>query len=154
MARLTLLFVLPLLGSAPADVSRETFFELKVRPVLATDCLPCHGGKKTSSGLKVDSRAALLKGGDRGPAIAPGDPDGSLLVQAIRRTHDEVKMPPEPKKRLSDEVISAFAKWVADGAVWPAGQARTLGSQLSPMPRYWAFEQVKVVEPPPGSSRS
>src|SRR5206468_12973701 len=124
---LGLLAVAALLGSATADESRDTFFELKVRPVRTNDCLPCHGGKKTSSGLKVDSRAALLKGGDRGPAIVAGDPDNSLLVQAVRQTHDEVKMPPQPKRRLPDEVVSAFAKWVADGAVWPASKSQPLG---------------------------
>ncbi len=149
MARLTLLIVLPVLGLAPADESRETFFELNVRPVLTTECLPCHGGKKTSSGLKVDSREALLKGGDRGPAIAPGAPDKSLLIQAIRQTHDEVKMPPAPKRRLPDEVVSAFAQWVADGAVWPAGKARPSGPQTASSPRHWAFARVKVVDPPP-----
>src|SRR5437764_9570945 len=129
MARLSalVLLTLPIVSSlASADESPETFFELKIRPVLTTDCLPCHGGKKTSSGLKVDSRAALLKGGDRGPAIVAGDPDNSLLVQAIRQTHEDVKMPPKPKRRLPNEVVSAFAKWVADGAVWPAGKDPTI----------------------------
>ena len=77
MARLSPLASWPcvLLGPARGDDVRETFFELKIRPVLATDCLPCHGGKKTESGLKVDSRDALFRGGDRGPAIVPGDPE-------------------------------------------------------------------------------
>jgi hypothetical protein len=69
-------------GAAGADESRDTFFELRIRPVLTTVCLPCHGGKKTESGLKVTSREALLRGGDRGPAIVPGDPDQSLLIAA------------------------------------------------------------------------
>ena len=90
MARLSPLAFRLLLVSLPspagADDSRETFFELKIRPVLASDCLPCHGGKKTESGLKVDSREALLSGGDRGPAIVAGDPEKSLLVRAIRLT--------------------------------------------------------------------
>ena len=110
MARLSafgLLALLSLLSPARADESAETFFELKIRPVLATKCLPCHGGKKTESGLKVDSREALLKGGDRGPAIVAGEPEKSLLVQAIRQTHEEVKMP--PKRRLPGEVVADFA---------------------------------------------
>ena len=89
--------------------------------MLATECLPCHGGKKTSSGLAVGSREALLKGGDRGPAIVAGEPDKSLLIQAIRRTHDEVKMP--PKKRLADEAVADLARWIAEGAAWPTARA-------------------------------
>jgi hypothetical protein len=154
MARLSALGLLALLSGsalAPAGESRETFFELKVRPVLANDCWPCHGGKKTSSGLRVDSREALLKGGDRGPAIIAGDPDKSLLVQAIRQTHEDVKMPPEPRRRLSDEVVSAFAQWVADGAVWPTGPSQRLAGQGQGTlaQRHWAFERIPTVEPPP-----
>ena len=99
-----LLAILVLAGSAVADDSSETFFETKIRPVLATDCLPCHGGKKTESGLKVDSRESLLRGGDRGPAIVAGEPEKSLLVRAIRYTDRELKMP--PKRHLPAEVAT------------------------------------------------
>jgi hypothetical protein len=149
MARLSalgLMALLGFLGMGRADESPENVFELRVRPVLANDCLPCHGGKKTNGGLKVDAREALVKGGDRGPAIVAGDPDGSLLIQAIRRTHDEVKMPPE--RRLSDETIAAFAKWIKDGAIWPAAGGQPLASTVKPAPRHWAFERVKPIEPP------
>ena len=149
MARLSASIVLVcifLAGLARADESPETFFELKIRPVFANDCLPCHGGKKTSSGLKVDSLEALIKGGDRGPAIVPGHPDTSLLIQAIRQTHDEVEMPPD--RRLPDDVIAAFAKWVADGAIWPADRRRPSVPAGQSAARHWAFERVKAVEPP------
>src|SRR6516165_5466774 len=104
MARLSaigLLASLFLLKSATGDDSPETFFELKIRPLLAMKCLPCHGGKKTNSGLRVDSREALLRGGDRGPAIVPGEPGKSLLIQAVRQIDDDLKMPPD--RRLPDE---------------------------------------------------
>ena len=102
---------------ADDDPKGVAFFETKIRPVLANDCLPCHGGKKSESGLKVDSRASLLQGGDRGPAIEAGKPDQSLLVRAIRHADDDLKMP--PKRRLPAEVATAFAQWIAEGAVWP-----------------------------------
>ena len=121
----SLLAILVLAGSARADESAETFFETKIRPVLATDCLPCHGGKKTESGLKVDSRESLLKGGDRGPAIVAGEPEKSLLVRAIGYTDDELKMP--PKRHLPAEVAAAFAQWVAQGAVWPQSRRQEAG---------------------------
>ena len=150
MARLTasgLLAFWIVSGLVRANDSAETFFELKVRPVLVSGCLSCHGGKKTQSGLKVDSREALIKGGDRGPAIVAGDPAGSLFIQAIRQTHDEVKMP--PKGRLSEQTVADLAKWVADGAIWPVGKGLSSSAQPSTSTRHWAFERVKVVEPPP-----
>src|SRR5690348_3268638 len=71
-------------------------FEKKVRPVLAGKCVVCHGPDRQKGGLRVDSRAALLAGGDRGPAVVPGRPADSLLVRAI--AHDgELKMPPKAK---------------------------------------------------------
>jgi hypothetical protein len=149
MARLSaigLLASLLLLEPASAGETPETFFELKVRPVLVTSCLPCHGGKKTSSGLKVDSRDALLRGGDRGPAIIPGDPGKSLLVQAVRRLDDDVKMPPD--RALPEESAQALADWVAQGAAWPnATTAKVRAGETAPP--HWAFQKVKRVEPPP-----
>ena len=124
-----------LLGLARADDASESFFELKIRPVLVNECLPCHGGKKTNSGLKVDSREALLKGGDRGPAVVAGHPEQSLLIQAIHQADDELKMPPD--RRLPDEVRSAFTQWIAAGARVSAGrsiQKRHVGNQDTPRP--------------------
>ena len=76
------------------DASSETFFELKVRPVLAGTCVKCHGEKKASGGLRLDSREAMLAGGESGPAVVPGDPEGSPLVRAVRHADDTLKMPP------------------------------------------------------------
>src|SRR5437667_12284381 len=88
----SLIFLVWLFAVAPArgelDIAEgETFFELKIRPVLADSCLPCHSGEKPIHGLRVDSREALLKGGDSGPAIVPGEPDNSLLIAALRHPH-------------------------------------------------------------------
>jgi hypothetical protein len=117
----------------------ETFFETRIRPVLAESCLKCHGGKKVSNSLRVDSREALLKGGDSGPAIVPGDPDKSLLIQAVRRTHAEIKMPPD--KKLPDATVADLATWVKNGANWP--KTRVLQTA-----KHWAFEPLKRTEPP------
>ncbi|MEO8428013.1 MAG: DUF1553 domain-containing protein [Verrucomicrobiota bacterium] len=102
---------------AEKSIGRDAFFELKIRPVLAGTCFKCHGGEKVNHGLRVDSRAALVRGGDSGPAIIPGEPDKSLLIQAIRHTHDEIEMP--TKKKLTNEVLDDFASWIKDGADWP-----------------------------------
>src|SRR6478752_4980470 len=81
------------LADDPGEAS-ESFFELKVRPILAGACVKCHGEKKASGGLRLDSREAMLSGGDSGPAVVPGDPEGSPLVLAVRHTDDALKMPP------------------------------------------------------------
>src|SRR5438046_3181515 len=81
---------------APAPATRAPqsadYFETSVRPVLAANCYDCHADEKMG-GLRVDSREALLKGGKSGPALVPGDPDNSLLIQAVRQTRETLKMP-------------------------------------------------------------
>jgi cytochrome c553 len=124
-----------------ARAGAAAFFESKVRPVLVGSCLQCHGARKQRGDLRLDSRAALLKGGDHGPAVVPGDPDKSLLIQAVRRAHAEVKMP--PNKRLPDADVRALATWVKDGAAWPEGTASVLREE-----RPWAFRPLQQVEPP------
>src|SRR5262249_46604595 len=79
--------------AAGPSAESVAFFEKEVRPVLAQKCQKCHGPKKQESGLRLDSRAALLQGGERGPAIVPGKPDQSNLIAAIRQQGD-LKMPP------------------------------------------------------------
>ena len=78
----------PIAGAPPADAGKldpaaVKFFETKVRPLLAEHCFQCHGPEKQRAGLRLDSREAMLKGGDSGPAVVPGQPDKSLLVEAI-----------------------------------------------------------------------
>jgi hypothetical protein len=128
-------------AGAPGAASEE-FFELRVRPVIAGTCVKCHGEKKASGGLRLDSREALLAGGDSGPAVVAGDPEGSLLVRAIRRTDDDLRMPPNtPLPRAARDDLAA---WVAAGAPWPkAAAGRLIASQA-----HWAFEPLRAVTPP------
>src|SRR4051812_1590457 len=93
-----LLLVLPVAVASAAQQAVATapqsaeFFETRIRPVLASNCYECHTEQR-NGGLRLDSRDALLKGGRRGPAIVPGDPDKSLLIQAVRQTDDKLRMP-------------------------------------------------------------
>ncbi|HEX5272219.1 MAG TPA: c-type cytochrome domain-containing protein, partial [Gemmataceae bacterium] len=88
--------LLPLAGRAPADDAE--FFEKKVRPVLAEHCFKCHSDKgKVKGGLRLDGRAAILKGGDNGPAIVPGSPETSRLIEAVSYKNAELTMPPKGK---------------------------------------------------------
>src|SRR5438874_10568370 len=105
-------------AAGPSDVSGIEFFEKRIRPLLSENCYQCHGEKKQESGLALNSSAALRKGGDRGPPIAAGEPDQSLLIQAVRYTNDDLKMPPRGK--LKDEQIADLVAWVKLGAPAPA----------------------------------
>lgn len=124
----------------------EALFETSIRPVLATNCFRCHGGERVCGGLRVDSRAALLQGGDSGPAIVPGNPNDSLLVQAISRHPDVSAMPPEAEKALRPEQVTDFESWIGADAAWPAqGPAFEVAG-------HWAFAPVAEVVPPPADA--
>ena len=112
-------FLLSVWGQAGWADDATDFFENKVRPVLAEHCQKCHSvgeGRKVKGGLRLDSRANLLKGGDTGPAVVPGEPGKSLMMKVLGY-QDDVQMP--PKGKLSDAVIADMTRWVKDGAVWP-----------------------------------
>lgn len=91
-------------------------FEAEVRPILVGKCFKCHGGKKTSNGLRVDSREALLKGGESGAAIVPGKLEDSPLVEKIRGGEDAEMPPDEP---LAKHEVEALERWIRNGAPWP-----------------------------------
>src|ERR1700733_4587853 len=94
------------------------FFEKKVRPLLAARCFDCHSpDKKIKGGLRLDSREGWEKGGDTGPAIVPGDPEKSLLVEAIRYGNRDLQMP--PKKQLAGDEKEVFEQWIKMGAPDP-----------------------------------
>ena len=145
-----------LLLSAPpgAKVDREAmdFFETKVRPLLIENCYSCHGVQQQLSSLRVDSREALLKGGLRGSALVPGDPDQSLIIQAVR--HQDLKMP--LGRMLADAEIDHLASWVRMGAPWPAGPdvAKEPDFYARLTREHWAFQPLADPDPPEGAHES
>ncbi len=132
------------------DAAQIEFFEKQVRPMLAENCFGCHGPTKQKAKLRLDSRTALLEGGDSGPAVIPGQPDDSRLIKAIHYG-DELQMPPRGK--LSEEQIVTLTTWVKMGAPWPdsseapsAPVEPTKHRVLTAEDRaYWAFRPV--IEP-------
>src|SRR5258708_2521563 len=155
MKRLAAVLVLLALGATPQETAPDRegveFFEKKIRPVLIDRCYSCHSGeaKKLKGELYLDSREGLLKGGETGPSIVPGDPEKSLLLKALRYA-DDLKMP--PKGRLSKEVVEDFAAWVKRGAPDPRGKgaaAARKGINIEAGKSYWAFQPLK---PPAGAS--
>jgi cytochrome c553 len=145
------LFASSVIGAQPTPQQVE-FFEKKIRPVLAEKCYGCHNAKlKTPmGGLRLDSRDALLKGGDSGPAIVAGDPAHSRLIAAISYKED-LKMPPTGK--LSDEQQADFSAWVRMGAPDPRTSSTALaaekkGYDFTAGRKFWAFRPLSHVTPP------
>jgi hypothetical protein len=123
------------------------FFERKIRPVLVERCYKCHsaGSEKVKGGLLVDSREALLQGGDGGPALVPGEPDKSRLIKAIRYADDDLQMP--PKEKLPMAQVADFVSWVQMRA--PTGSEfakspKTSASSSQRSTNHWAFQRPKV----------
>jgi hypothetical protein len=132
-------------GITPVRPDRATAaeFENRVRPLLVERCLKCHGPRKQESNLRLDSREAMMQGGDSGPAIVPGRAGESLLVRAIRRQGD-IQMPPD--SRLTDEQVSTLTRWISEGAPWPAGSAGTAirrGAISAADRSFWSFQPVR-----------
>ena len=116
--RLTIVLLLLAAQLAGADTPGEQLFADKVKPLLDSRCISCHGPDKVKGGLRMDSRAALLKGGDSGPALVPGNPSDSLLLQAVTHSKKDLEMP--PKEKLTTNDIAVLRRWIQEGAPWPA----------------------------------
>jgi len=112
-------------GAEPAEL-----FEAKIRPLLVNRCYACHTDK-ASGGLRVDSRAALLKGGRSGPAVVPGVPAQSLLIQAVSHTHARLRMP--PTGTLDPQDVANLDQWVREGAVFPESPREFFVSKVMPV---------------------
>ena len=137
-----------------ATEAEDAFFESKVRPLLAERCYQCHSETaaddgKLKGGLRVDSLAGLLKGGDSGPSIVTGKPDMSLLITAIGYLDEDMSMP--PKGKLADGEIAILTEWVRGGAQWPGidkADLAGLGENEEPYDweefrrEHWSFQPV------------
>ncbi|MEE3230934.1 MAG: c-type cytochrome domain-containing protein, partial [Planctomycetota bacterium] len=97
------------LASRSPGQEAETFFENRIRPILADNCFKCHGGKASKGGVRLDQRTALLAKGEDGPVIIPGKPGQGRLMAAVLHT-GEIKMP--PKKKLPPAAIKALSDWI------------------------------------------
>ncbi|MDQ1471827.1 MAG: hypothetical protein QOJ99_3307 [Bryobacterales bacterium] len=128
-----------------------TFFETRIRPLLSQSCYSCHQ-RMHMGGLEMQSREALLKGGAHGPAIVPGHPEESLLIQAVEYKHPKIKMPPNGK--LNEGDIALLTSWIKAGAIWPETPAVSekaaaeSGKQAeysitSEQRKFWSFQPVR-----------
>lgn len=135
--------------SAANTMSAEAraFFEKEVRPLLIKRCFECHGGSKTEGGLSLASAEGWKLGGDSGPAIVPGKPDESLLIEAIN--YGSLEMPPaERGGKLAAREIAILTKWVEMGAPDPRTGSEVLGGMtLDEAKSWWAFQPLPEVSP-------
>jgi len=145
----------PVAEPAAAVVSPEQaeFFSKQVEPILKERCYACHShaADKNSGSLMLDSRAAMLAGGDSGPALVPGDLAESLLITAVKYDEDYPRMP--PKGKLPEAEIAVLTQWVKQGAPWPGDHAAA--KPVAPREkitdedrRWWAFQPLAQVTPP------
>ena len=132
-----------LFAAEPTKADRE-FFETKIRPILANSCYKCHSHEATKlkGGLSVEFRDALLKGGENGPAIIPGDPENSMLIKAVRYTDPDLQMPPKDKKLPVDQIANLTA-WVKMGAPYPKADPALAKDAGKSDRDHWAFKPIK-----------
>ncbi len=136
-------------SASEPDPAQVSFFEKEVRPVLAENCFKCHGEAKQKGGLRLDSLAAMVQGGDSGPAVVPGELEESLLVEAVN--YEGLEMPPGGK--LGDAQRAVLTRWVEMGAPWPSvdreasAAAPTKSAEKSGIDdedrAFWSFQPVK-----------
>ncbi len=144
------LIILPVMVMADeaSDVEQLKFFESQVRPLLASKCVSCHGAEKQKGELRLDSRAAVLKGGESGPAVVPGRPEESLLIEAIN--YDSFEMP--PAGQLSKESIDVLTRWVRMGAPWLDGKSHLIRHSDKTFTdedrKWWAIQPVREPDVP------
>src|SRR5437763_13159757 len=130
-------------AEAAATPEQIAFFEKSIRPVLVKECYSCHAttAEKIRGGLTLDTREGIRKGGDNGPAVVPGNVKKSLLIQALRHAQDDLKMP--PKKKLADDVLADFEKWIAMGAPDPrdgAAKVTKYEIDIEKGRTFWSFQ--------------
>ncbi len=133
------------IGRARAAAEGERFFTEKIQPILEQHCYKCHSAKaeKIKGGLLLDSHEGLMKGGDTGPTLSPGDPDNSRMVIAVRHSDPDLRMP--PKEKLPDDQIALIEQWVKLGAPDPRQPQNTGGASARGL---WSTRPIQRAEPP------
>jgi hypothetical protein len=125
------------LGAATSDTafladdvgSASSLFSADIRPLLEKVCLNCHSAEDMASGLDLSTRDALLRGGERGPAVSPGKPHESLLYKAI--AHEAEPHMPFKAGRLPQSTIDRVGEWIAAGAPY---NNQSVTADVSAMP--------------------
>jgi hypothetical protein len=124
------------------------FFEKQVRPLLIKRCYGCHAGTKAEGGLSLETAEGWRQGGERGPAVVPGKPEESLLIEAVH--YGSLEMPPaEEGGKLPDDEVAILTKWVEMGAPDPREGGGSIGGMsLEKAKSWWAFQPLPAVSGP------
>jgi hypothetical protein len=127
-------------GELPPAVPGAIEFDRDIHPILARSCLSCHGRQRQKGGLRLDDRAAALKGGNSGIVLKPGNAAASRLLLVVSGLDPDLKMPPGGKAPLTAEEVGRLRAWIDQGATW--GRATSVGAR-SPTSTHWAFQPVR-----------
>src|SRR5687768_10161107 len=119
--RLTAAIVSLLVAAGPAFAEPVDYMK-EIKPILSTACYQCHSETQQKHGLRVDTAAAILKGGDAGPAIVPGKSEDSLLIKAVQGVAKDLARMPYKKSPLDEEKIALLKRWIDEGAKAPADE--------------------------------
>lgn len=143
---LTLALLLARSVHAQTAADPVEFYKARIQPLLASKCYACHT-QSALGGLRLDSRQSVAKGGNSGPAVSPGRPADSLLIQVVTHTHDRIKMP--PAGRLSDTEIADLKRWVESGAHFDGADTPVaLTSDVERRRNFWSFQPPRKAAPP------
>jgi len=125
--------------------SKLDFFEKEIRPLLVNHCYQCHGPEEASGRLRLDTKAGWARGGERGPAIVPGNPSASLLIRAIKHRDKNLRMPPpDSEKQLTAEQIKSLETWIRQGAMDPR-EGKVISTAIDKRAAtHWAFKPVQA----------
>ncbi len=121
---------------APASATASVDFAKDIQPLFVARCYDCHGEKKQESALRVDSREALLKGGDNGPALIVGKGKESILAQVLAGTHPDIAAMPKKKEKFTPAQISLVQAWIDQGAIWESAGTKKFSYNTN----HWAFK--------------
>lgn len=128
-----------ILSAGELTPQQRDLFEKHARPTLIGQCIKCHGDTKQEGGLRLTSLESLLEGGESGPAIVPGKPDESLLVEALR--YESFEMP--PTGQLEEKVVVGIVAWIKAGSPWPRGLVLKATPKISEKDRdWWCYQPI------------
>ncbi len=142
-------------SAEPDPAAAGEFFENRVRPLLVERCFDCHSqaADELKGGLRLDSRAALLKGGDSGPIVDEAAPENSLLVKALWGADPDLKMPPGNREGLSPAQVDDIVAWIKLGLPYPESSGGTrpnpaVAQRIAAGRKFWSFAPLAAAAPP------
>lgn len=132
------------LGPAALEATAAVDYMTEIKPLLQLHCVKCHGASSAKNALRLDTAAAMIAGGERGPALAPGAAERSLLVAAVAGTHEEIPRMPYKRTPLDSVEVDLIRRWIQEGAAYPADETPSDD-------RHWAFIKPERPAVPPDS---